>query len=218
MGNGEGGEGGAGGTGGGTGGGVSETVPYSRFQTVVGEKQALANRVAELERENQGLQEKAATADTLAGQLRTAQAEKASTDQRFETFKAITSAGLTDPELVEAAEWAHSRLPEKDRPPIGEWLSGLREDPSKAPLVLRPHLGEGTGGAGGGGQGGAGGQGAAGGGGQGGAGGQGGGAPSANNGTRPFTGAPSTLTPQQIAALSPEEYKAQREAILANLT
>ena len=52
----------------------------------------------------------------------------------------VHAIGVTDPELYEAARWAHSRLPEADRPGFSDALQAWKDDPSAAPLVLRPHL------------------------------------------------------------------------------
>ena len=50
----------------------------------------------------------------------------------------LSEQGFTDPELREAVEWAYQRS--KSEAPLDEWIKGIKENPSEAPLVLRPHL------------------------------------------------------------------------------
>lgn len=134
----------------GQGGGEARTVPYERFEKVVSSKNALTSRVATLEGELQTLSEKAATVDTLGSQLREAQEQVAAAEAKFGRWQSIASAlGTTDSEAIEAAEWAHSRLPQEDRPELGDWLGSIKEAPDKAPRVLRSWLQSDEGGQGG---------------------------------------------------------------------
>lgn len=202
---------------------------HPRFKALVGEKNDLAARVAQLEGELKGLEQKAATADTLAQQLRDAQARAETAEGRFDTYKAITGAGFTDPDDVEAFEWQYGKLPEEGRPALADWVQGLVADPTKAPSVLRRAIeARGADGAAttaaatqaGGEQAGAqaagaaaaaaaGAQGAA-------VGGQRGGTPpAANAGTRQATGAPGTWTAEQVAAMKPDEFLQHLPAISA---
>ena len=115
-------------------------VPYQRFSKVVEQRAALEARVAELEAEAQRLQERAATADTLSQQVQHWQTQAQQYEQNLGNYQAAARVGVTDPELYEAAQWAHSRLPEQDRPSFADALQAWKSDPTQAPLVLRPHL------------------------------------------------------------------------------
>jgi hypothetical protein len=115
-------------------------VPYQRFSKVVEQRAALEARVAELEAEAQRLQERAATADTLSQQVQHWQTQAQQFQTNLGNYQAAARVGVTDPELYEAAQWAHSRLPEQDRPSFADALQAWKSDPSAAPLVLRPHL------------------------------------------------------------------------------
>lgn len=117
-----------------------QTVPYARFKSLNDKMRAAEARVAELEASNQTLTERAATADTLAQQVEQWQTKAQQAAQGLTEYQAAAKIGVTDPELYEAARWAHSRLPEEDRPAFGDALAAWKEDPSAAPLVLRPHL------------------------------------------------------------------------------
>lgn len=117
------------------------SVPYSRFQSVVTAKNELSGRVDVLAGEVQALTEKAATVDTLAGQLAEAQAQTAAASSRYQTFREIAGViGVPDPDVVELVERTHGRLPAEGRPPIGDWLGTLQADPETAPAILRPFL------------------------------------------------------------------------------
>ena len=69
-----------------------------------------------------------------------AQAAAQQASQGLTEYQAAARIGVTDPELYEAARWAYSRMPEADRPAFSDALASWKEDPSAAPLVLRPHL------------------------------------------------------------------------------
>lgn len=119
---------------------AGKTVDYDKFSRVVQAKRNLEAQVAELREQNQALEEKASSIDLLAQQLQDAQGRVAQAEQRFTDYQAISGAvGTTDAEVIEAFEWQYSRL-DADRPALGEWITGMRSDPSKAPAVLRPWL------------------------------------------------------------------------------
>lgn len=208
---------GTGGDGGqGNGGGAQEPgpIPYGRFQAVVQERNALQDRIAGLERTVQGLTEKGATADTLAAQLREAQQKHEAERSAWGTERAIVGAGITDPEGVEFARLAYERMkPGEDgkKPSITDWL-GQRD---ALPKAVRAYLSDGAAQQGQGGQQGQQGQGANA-GGQVGQGQQGQGkGPAANGGVKPYSGAPAAFTAEAVAKMTPEQYRASREAILA---
>lgn len=102
------------------------TVPYSRFSEVI--------------RERNAYQEKAAQAASLASALQEAQAKVAATEASFTTFRTVASTiGHTDPEAIDLVSWSYGRLPQENRPALGDWLNGVKSDPAQAPLAIR-HL------------------------------------------------------------------------------
>jgi hypothetical protein len=113
-------------------------IPYDRFQQVVAEKNALNERVGALEKEARTYQERAATADTLAKQLEEARTKHAADASAWDRQRALMGAGITDPDDVELADYYYSKAPDKDRPAMGDWIKGFRDDPNKAPKALRP--------------------------------------------------------------------------------
>ena len=202
----------------GQGNGGGGSIPYDRFQTVVQERNNLQGKVSDLERQVQTLAEKGATADTLAAQLREAQQKFEAERSAWGTERAIVGAGITDPEGVEFARLAYERIKAGEdgkKPSITDWL-GQRD---ALPKAVRAYLPDGTAQQG---QGGQQGQGAnAGGqqgqqqGGQAQGGQQQGKGPAANGGVKSYSGAPAAFTPEAIRSMTPEQYKASREAILA---
>jgi hypothetical protein len=50
-----------------------------------------------------------------------------------------------DDEGTAVAELLHSRLPEENRPPLTDWLQGMKDDPSTAHNLLKPYFGESNG-------------------------------------------------------------------------
>ena len=54
--------------------------------------------------------------------------------------RAALAHGLTDPEAQVVARTLYGQLAEKDRPAFGDWLGGLKADPTKAPRSLAPWL------------------------------------------------------------------------------
>jgi len=125
---------------GGAGDGV-RTVPYDRFQATVAAKNEALAKVSALEAEVQKLSEKTATVDTLAAEVAKWKGEASNAQAKYMTHREIAAAlGTTEPDVIEAAEWQFGRLPAKDRPKVGDWLTGLKAKPEDAPVILRPFL------------------------------------------------------------------------------
>lgn len=139
-GSGGGGTSGGGGGGGGGGGSSEKTVPYKRFQELVRQKRELQDKLDALERETQGAVEKAATSDTLAKRVKELEKELTTKSAQWDEERALFQTGFTDEDGVAIARSLHSRLPEKDRPTLGDWLKGIAKDPANAPKGLVPYL------------------------------------------------------------------------------
>lgn len=117
-----------------------DTVPYSRFAEVVAEKEKLLSDLRSQSRTVKELEERAATAGTLAKQLEEEKAARQRDAAKFNAELALTENGIADSEGREVALMLHQRLPEKDRPPIADWLKGIKEKPEGAPRPLQPYL------------------------------------------------------------------------------
>lgn len=207
----------------GGGGGEQGPVPYDRFQRVVGERNTAQGRIADLEREVQTLSQKAATADTLARQLEETRGTLTAKEQAWGRERSLLEFGLTDPDGREIAEFKYSKLPEAERPPIGDWLESMKGEKWMAPFLGDAGAG---GNAGGGDDAGAGDEGAAG-GDDAGAGDQGGNGkpklPRSNQHADPNAPATKPMSAEQIAAMRKRaqetgdmsELREHREAIRA---
>lgn len=124
---------GAAGTTGATGTEPPKSVPYSRFAEVVKEKNDAVERAKTAE-------ERATTADTLAGQVRELTTKLETSSKSWATEKAILAAGINDDAGIFVTRSLYETIPEKDRPSVADWLGTLKKDPSKAPRPLQPYL------------------------------------------------------------------------------
>ena len=116
-------------------GGGPEMVPKARLDQVRRQHRETAARVTELEGQLEAAQPRLAAADTLTEQLGDLRSRLEASETARKEDASIFGAGFTDPDLV---RFEHSRLPEKGRPALAEWLPALK--PDTAPLSLRPFL------------------------------------------------------------------------------
>lgn len=116
-----------------TGGADPGPVPYHRFKEVNDALKALRAKVAELE-------PRASEADTLRGKLDELKGAHKAELASLGTHLAMADSGLTDPLGREVAQLVYSRQPEEGRPPLVDWLKGLRSEGADVPAPLRPYL------------------------------------------------------------------------------
>jgi hypothetical protein len=177
-------------------GGGEKMVPYARLAEVIAERKELRGQIATLTTEIEAARKLGEVADGHARLAKEWEDKYTALDKKFARHRDLAGAGITDPEVSELAEWAYGRLPEQDRPAFGDALKAWKAKPDDAPVALRPFLAVQDPGGGGGGQA-AGGTGAPGaralGGGQAGAG---------------------QFSAETIGRMTPEQYKANRDAIL----
>jgi len=118
-----------------------DPVPYDRFQAVVSEKNTLMAEATSLRGEVQKLSEKAATADTLAGQVAEWKGKAEQASSRFTTFTELSGAlGTTDTDVIETFDTKYRALPEAGRLARPAWIESLKAKPEEAAPVLRPWL------------------------------------------------------------------------------
>lgn len=100
------------------------------------------DRATELQTELDGMAGKLGALDTLQQQIDDYRGQLDTANTRYDRHSAIAAAGLTDPDLRDAVEWAYDRAMTASDSPIelGDWLTQIQADPSSAPSVLRPHL------------------------------------------------------------------------------
>jgi hypothetical protein len=89
---------------------------------------AQAGELAKIEKFSSRIQE-------LEGELETA-------NTRYQRHTTMADYGFQDPEIRELVEWQYEKAM-KDRTsrvPMADWLKSMKEDPTTAPITLRPHL------------------------------------------------------------------------------
>jgi hypothetical protein len=68
----------------------------------------------------------------------------ATTQSQYNRYTSISRTGITNPELIKILEWTYDEnmkgLKKTEQTPIGDWLQKHVENPSNAPLAIRPHL------------------------------------------------------------------------------
>lgn len=112
---------------------IEKTVPLEKFQRVAVAKQGLEQQIADLKAAH------AEKLEQLQSQVSDWQSKAEQASGRFDRYQAISEKiGTGNPEAIEAVEWQYGKLEGDDKPDLGAWLDGMREDPEKVPLVLRP--------------------------------------------------------------------------------
>lgn len=78
----------------------------------------------------------------LSSRVQELESELESANSRYSRHSAMSELGITDPEVRELVEWQYEKATKGDdkAPSLNDWLSSMKEDPSKAPVTLRPHL------------------------------------------------------------------------------
>jgi len=116
-----------------------ESVPYDRFRAILKERDELRSTLDAQVNETNTWRERAATADTLAEQLRAAQTQHEAERAAWGTKAAAYQHGVTDSDLVDLALWQYDRLQVEagaEKPAFGDWLAGLKEQPDAIPTTL----------------------------------------------------------------------------------
>jgi len=91
----------------------------------------LDNQSGELEK----IQKLSTRVQELEGELENA-------NSRYSRHTAMADLGIVDAEVRELVEWQYEKATKGDAkaPALNEWLAAMKEDPTKAPITLRPHL------------------------------------------------------------------------------
>lgn len=117
-------------------GGGERMIPYAKFQAAVADKKALQERVTTLETEVQTAAERAATADTLAEQLRKVKDEHKAAASSWGEERALLAAGVVDAEDIDLVRFHHGRLPAEGRPTVADFVAGLKAEGAVVPKGL----------------------------------------------------------------------------------
>lgn len=102
-----------------------KTVPYERFRETRAELRALKGQLESMK----ALEAQVAELPTLKAEL-----------GRRDALLGLARAGILDDDGAEVAMLLHSRIPEAERKPIGEWVAAFREKPESVPKPLAPYF------------------------------------------------------------------------------
>ena len=118
-----------------------ESIIKERVSKVAQRASEYENQLSELQNDLEKARKSSASVDILKGRIEELQTKYDKANQRYDRYTAISGYGLTDPELVEAIEWAYDRAMSKQDKQVDlkDWLKGAFEDPESAPVMLHPH-------------------------------------------------------------------------------
>ena len=121
---------------------AEDPVDYATHQAAVREKKEALDARDAAQVELGKLRVAASLAEKQATQIQALKEQLAAQATESATTLALSDAGVTDPEDRAHLLFAHSRIPEADRLPIGESLAAWREDPNAAPSIAQVILGK----------------------------------------------------------------------------
>jgi hypothetical protein len=111
--------------------------------------QKLSSRAIQAEEQAKTLQEKIdsqsgklGTIDHLNDQIRQLGEQLQKSESKYSRHMAIAELGFQDEDMREMVEWSYERAMkgQEEKTPLADWLQTIKQDPSKAPKALRPHL------------------------------------------------------------------------------
>lgn len=121
-----------------------EQAIQNRISKIAGRANEAESRMKEMEQAMADMKNQVATVDMLHQQITDYKSQLDTANLRYERHATITKYGLNDGELLEAVEWQYERAmknrAKKDQQSLADWLATCVEDPSNAPVVLRPHI------------------------------------------------------------------------------
>ena len=119
---------------------ASNAVPYDRFQTVNEQRKEYQAKVADLTAQLAAVEKQAGAADALFTQLESVNATLESERQAWTQERSLMGAGLLDQEARDLAMWSYNRQDADSRPPLSEWLDGMRAEGAEVPQYLAPYF------------------------------------------------------------------------------
>ncbi len=114
-----------------------QTVPYEEFSKARKERKEALEARKSIEAQLAELQTKLGRVT----ELETAVASFQSREAEWTNERTMLEHGLMDGEAREVARLFYGKVPEADRPALGDWLGTLKADPAKAPKALAAYLG-----------------------------------------------------------------------------
>lgn len=121
-----------------------ENAIQSRLQKMSARAADAEQQAAQLQETIDGMNGRLGALDNLQSQIDQYKQQLEQANGRFDRFQTVSKYGMTDPDQMELIEWQYERTMskrnKKDQQSLNDWLDGLVQDPSTAPIALRPHL------------------------------------------------------------------------------
>ena len=80
----------------------------------------------------------------LTSRIQELETELDGANNRYSRHTAMADMGFQDAEIRDLVEWQYEKamksLDKKDQITLGDWLQQIKDDPSTAPVTLRPHI------------------------------------------------------------------------------
>ena len=115
-----------------------------RIKKLSADRVAAEDRAKELQSQLDTMQGKLGTLDTLASQVEQYKSQLEEANTRYTRHTSMADHGWTDPDLRDGVEWAYSKAmngrAKKYVVSFSDWLGEIKQDPTKAPALLRPHI------------------------------------------------------------------------------
>lgn len=117
-----------------------QTVDRAKYLELNRKYKKLMERNSELEDQVLKLEPKAATVDQLTEKLRTQESTFKAEKATWEQDGILRDAGINDDAGRVVARALYNQLPEKERPPLPDWLATMKKEPGKAPRPLQSYF------------------------------------------------------------------------------
>ena len=125
---------------------TEQTVPFDRFDRVIGERDTARSALTEALEARTALDARVKALEKVAGKAEEYRTQAESLQGRLVNTRAAAAFGIVEDDLIEAAESHWRKLPDTDRPAFADMLKDWREGnegkpaDDKIPFMLRPHL------------------------------------------------------------------------------
>ena len=121
-----------------------ENAIQTRLQKMSARAADAEDRAKQLQENIDSMSGRMGALDNLQQQIDDYKSKLDQANGRFSRYQAVSQYGLNDPEQMDLIEWTYeramSKVAKKDQQPLESWLAGLVENPTSAPLSIRPHL------------------------------------------------------------------------------
>jgi hypothetical protein len=80
--------------------------------------------------------------EKLGSRIQELEGELETANSRYQRHTTMADYGFQDPEIRELVEWQYEKAMkgQDNKVPMSDWLKSMKEDPTQAPITLRPHL------------------------------------------------------------------------------